>query len=267
MKFHISLITLLLALNIQAQNSYFGKKNYVSVSGSLNFAIINSLVNNPQYAYDEASDLLIEKKQWVRYNYGIAIGRALSDKVGIAVELSHQNLKIQRNSSYSYHFANTGETYSDVKFERYNTSIFSIAPRLELYSSKKLFPVGLVHQFGVGINMASLILKDDYKVGYYYDDGFVSSDYQIADAKGILKVTDPLKATYINFFYGLNLRYPVSKFLILNFGFRYVMNLPKLFNDFYEPSNPYNKEEFKLNVRYATRLNFVHMNIGLVVPF
>lgn len=267
MKFHIFLITLLFVLNIQAQNSYFGKKNYVSVSGNLNFAIINSLLNNSQNAYDEASGLLVDKKQWVRYNYGIGIGRALSDKVGIAVELSHQNLKIQRNSDYSFHNVNTGETYYEVDFERYNTSIFSIAPRLELYSSRKLFPVGLVHQFGVGINMASLILNDDYKAGYYYDDGFVSSAYQVTDAKGILKVTDPLKATYVNFFYGLNLRYPVSKFLILNFGFRYVINAPKFSNSFYKTSNPYDKEEFKANLRYVTRLNFVHMNIGLVVPF
>lgn len=161
---------------------------------------------------------------------------------------------IERNFAVGCEF---GQYYSSAyvssDYEMVDVRTTSIIPTVEFATSKALLPMGLSHQFGLGVCLSSVVDRE-YVEGY-----FNGIDY----AAQIKNQTTLVKGVIM---YGLNMRTPVSKSMFISYGFKYTIHFLRN----YKPSNYYSGDannDVKQAVNWQQRLNFINLNIGLTYAF
>ena len=152
----------------------------------------------------------------------------------------------------------------------------SFIPKIEFASAKSLLPMGLGHQFGLGIENTVLKRKDYlYSVSNYsYSDTLKS--YSLSDSD-----IDPIDFSKVQtvrkivFIYALSMRTPVTKHVMFQYGIRYTLHLGKIESKL-NPTQDANGNQIT-NVQYANDimyvtskqrlLSLINANIGITYTF
>lgn len=258
----------------QKKEGYFGYKRFASIETVCNIPVLYAGLNESGKKYNKH---LERKADLFNYGYRLEIGQIINRHFSFVLETGIDCFSIYMPSGVSNYstmtssniYYTTNSTIElGVKQEMVDVRTYSIMPKIELASKNALLPMGISHQLGLGFSRSRIVEKDYTSLvtsnssqiinpNQYYKDHFY--DY---DAKAPIKNYTLL--------YSVNLRTPISKRLMLNYGFRFTYNFHNLFKiDNYANSNPYfytaNEMRRLVNKeRAATILNF---KLGLSYVF
>jgi hypothetical protein len=169
---------------------------------------------------------------------------------------------------YSYYFDYLNHEMVDVR-----TTV--IMPKFEVATLKALLPMGLSHQFGLGLTFSKAIEKNYMYESMYYDD--VTFEYVSATQEYNTSSTDidPINFDKIKtikkimFMYGLSMRTPITKNLLLNYGLKYTLSLGPS-SEFYmstvQGNDAYTAMIEKMISKHRT-ISFINLNLGLTFVF
>lgn len=247
-----------------AQNAgYFGKKNTLDAAFNASIPLFSNLRQSAtMLKYDNGQ--LAEHKDWIDVAYRFSYMRALSRRFGLGLEIGTEyisarrpNASIQMNT-YPYYSAN-------YIFEKIDILTTTVMPKLEFTNATGLLPMGLSHQFGIGINFSNMRDRD-----YHYQK---LSDGSEANEE-VKLITSAMKYTggsvkSVTFMYQLNMRTPLTKFLFLNYGMRYMHNIMPSFDsyDSQVSSVTMSKSDFRNIVRNRRQYAFIQASLGLSFVF
>lgn len=230
----------------QKSGGYFGSKLYVQAL-TLNRLNIFSL-------------LLGNEEQRV-YHGGFAFNGTyrVNRSIGLQLEVGRQGFDVVADR-YTY------ETFRIEEAEAFAARTAYVMPKL-VVSGSNMQPLGMSHEFGVGLNFGRLI-EGNYR-------------YEFADASAVWGVKtakfnfDQNKATrFYSLQYAFNYHLPITKKLLIGFHLRYMLHLGfpiKYISDvarpyFYENANDYvnfNQQEQDYFIRKYKRLHFINFGFGL----
>lgn len=229
----IKLLGLFLALitssSLMAQDNYgyYGKKTFVDISSSSYVPMIYALTHlGRKQEVAPSGNSLLQANNWFNIGARVSIGHAVKTNVGIALEIGYDQFTLAENVLNGQYNSNSYVT----NHESFRVNSILILPRIEISGPNGLLPNGLIHQIGVGVTINS-IAKKNYLVEYSNSGtttGGPNGDPQ--DQEDLFKdykLDESMKM--IQLMYGLKMRTPISKTLMINYGFRYTLdwgNLP-----------------------------------------
>ncbi|MFT5778243.1 MAG: hypothetical protein ACI837_001199 [Crocinitomicaceae bacterium] len=202
-------------------NGFFGKKSYIELNSVSYIPLLANIVDavNGYISYQKKDGILIEKRDWFDTGIRLAAGRSISNTKGFGLELG---LDFQDFTPFL------------AEHEMLAMRTVSILPKMEFTHRNGLLPMGLNHQIGLGYALSKLVKKSYIGESYTpdYDENYSG----------------------ITLLYGLNMRTPLSKKIMLNYGFRYTLNWTFLSNGI-EP-----------DIRGKRLFNVISFNIGITLP-
>lgn len=279
MKFLVSIFIILsLTTYVHSQKSmgYYGKKNYISLSSNMHFPLIRMLSSTDAMwgflpespvPYVRKGNMLERKHEIFHLDYSFSYMRTVGKKTAVGLDFIYDRAHIQRPSIDVTPEYSPSNTYSTGIIERNKINVISIIPKVEICSNSGILPIGITHQFGLGINIASYV-----NTSYLFQPNYYNPQYT-EELPSKMQYTGK-SYIYPNFYYALNLRTPITKYLFLTTGFKYNVNmmfkgsLPFDFGEGYNENSPeYTPEIFRAAVKGTKRLSFVFFNIGLGYSF
>lgn len=281
MKYLSALLLILAALPVFAQNpGYLGKKNVIEVFGTFQTPLFSNMIDlaNSDVSYMKKAGKLEEKMDVVDVGYHFNVSHAFSRRFGLAFEFGYDYFSVNPGFVDKIYNSNTGFTiYDEYQGQHENLSVRSqfLLPKIEFTSKGGILPVGITHQIGLGFRSMKVIQKD-----YLYDlESLDEVDYQYyqlnaTESAELEKNLTNFKERYkgMTMVYVLNLRSPVSKNLLLNYGVRYTLNFMKRDQSEgdgyeYESTYWYNEAEVQNAIRSRTRWSFIFLHFGLSFAF
>lgn len=261
----ISFAVLSLSATAQENYGFYGKKNFIEVTSSSYVPLIYNSFSGESYKVASYNAKVLEPaKKWLHTGARVGIGRAIRSDLGFSVEFGYDNITLGSGGYYtlfSYESYNptTFEYVSIEKHERLKVHSILISPKIEISGNNGLLPNGLVHQIGVGVTVNS-VAKKNYLVKYT-DNSVSGGPKGTAEEQEALFEDQNLEGTMkmIQLLYGLKMRTPVGKNLMLNYGFRYTIDV----GSFDYAMNGRVTDEIK---RYQFR-NVIAFDLGLTLPF
>lgn len=238
----------------QDNYGYYGKKTYVDISSSSYIPLIYNLTSSYQgYELSASGKSLVESRPWLNVGLRTSVGRALTSKVGVALDFGFDRYKIHRNVFH----ANLDKT------ENVRVNSIIIMPRLEFSGPNGLLPSGLVHQVGIGINLNKAVTRNYLRDFGSYTAGGPSADPSEAEQ---LMIDEGLDYTVkmIQLMYALKMRTPIGKSLMLNYGFRYTIDFGGVTTGL---AASYPNYAFARNVHNYQFRNVIAFDLGLTLPF
>lgn len=250
--------------NAQTTNllsGYYGARYFFDLKGNTNFNWIankQSPVDSKrsfQWAYQFSPNIIINKK--------IALGiDAIYKKVELDEFVFHA-YKINSSSDYSMF---------DLSYSGIEIRSFTIIPKIEFSYRNGLLPLGFTHQLGFGFSTASINgSHSNYEISHLLQNLTYNSinefnqkdiNYQdglnLTSLKGENQLDNYLREfNYSNLvlMYAINQRSCLSKSLMLNYGFRYLLN--------FKTNQKSNKNLVESTVSSFQLYNFFTFNIGL----
>lgn len=223
-----TLLLLLLTAPLSAQFSgYMGKKNLVELGMNVHVPVIYDwfyVREGGTNFYKRSGSTLSSDLD--RFNPGLRLGytRLVGSRFGIGLDFSYDAI----NTVSSYYDSDPNDDYYysyDFKGENLQFRSITINPKIEFTSKGGLLPVGISHQFGIGIRLISLVEKN-YLNQYVVSDGW-STTYQEEERNyaGYFTTMKPNRFVFRSINYTLHFRRPLSDRLLLNINFRYSLNL------------------------------------------
>jgi hypothetical protein len=253
-----SLLIVNLSFGQKKNFGFYGKKFYLQVDGLFSSPIIYNMLNisgfNDVVSYGTNGHNLEEKSNWINYGYRISAGIAVKRNVGVGIELGTDFSKVAPN-------------YSNVDHEMLSVSTFSIIPKIELANESALLPMGLSHQFGIGMEWSSI--QDENYIFNYYNNFTNQNEYvhynQVSSSE--LPFGEIKKIPSANRFvllYDLTMRNPISKSLMITYGFKYTLKFtpPNQESNFNQlPNYEYYLDE----INFQRNMNFITFHMGLTL--
>lgn len=245
-------IVSILSLNAQDNYGYYGKKNYLDISSSSYIPVLYNLFSNDGAKLTPSGNSLTRSNDWFNVGIRANLGRTFDSNFGMTLELGYDNITLNKDRAL-YDASNGIKQHESLKAH----SIL-ILPRFEISGRNGLLPNGLVHQFGIGVSINRIVKKN-----YFVDYG----SYTTGGPNGELKDQEELfensnlnsSMKLIQFMYGLKMRVPVSKSLMINYGFRYTIDFPISQSDI----NTFVRGEI-----FGYHLvNLIAFDFGLTLPF
>ena len=274
MKYRILIcLSLLTVQTVLGQNSgYFGKKNVVDFAVNLqnpSFSNLRIFANKENTLLDLEGDFLTSSTDRLDWGFRFNYSRTLKRNFAIGVEFGYDYFSAQRK------FRQSQFSSDYYYFQKIDVNSMSIMPKIEFTTSGGLLPMGISHQIGFGVRIMKPVDKD-YTVANANDYVFYGSDFLIPVDETLTKETnfvgDPVKGYTL--MYAINLRSPLTKSLLLNYGIRYTLNFtgkpPYNFeNTYVDDISDFNltENEFKEIVRYRKQFSFIQAFIGLSFAF
>lgn len=257
------------ALLAQDNYGYYGKKNFVDISSSSYFPLLYNLFNyDTSYELSTSGNSLLERRS--KFNIGVraSIGRAIKSNVGFALEVGYDRFEIYQNV-FNDDYTTTQGFYVD-RNENVAVNSILILPRFEFSGPNGLLPNGLVHQVGFGVTINKAVSKNYLLVyDYYSASGSVTTGGPNADpseAASLMKAHNLDKsAKILQFMYGLKMRTPLGKSMMLNYGFRYTLDFGLSVADV-GVDNGTNYAFYNDVRRYQFR-NLIAFDLGITLPF
>lgn len=251
----------------QAQNpGYFNHKNVAEFSFNAQTPLFSNL------AYIFGGDYF-NKVQGTRFaktrdnfDYGIRLAymHTFKRNFGAGLEFGYDYFSVQQEPKTYY----SGWDYGYLAFERTNVSSMMIMPKLEFSNKGSVLPMGISHQIGLGIRMVSPVDKQYYianalNQNQVYYTPIEENPYKYK-GKAVRGAT---------LMYAVNMRTPLTKRLLLNYGLRYTLNFMSK-ADYYEKQEAYDNPGpellepiFRDLVRKRKQLSFIQASIGLSFAF
>ncbi len=267
----IAFTTLTLLPGFHAQNSgLYGKKTYVEING-LGYSPMFSNFFNKNNLYDYRSfkvknNSLIEKKDRLNYGFRIAIGRALKRNFAVGFEAGFDYSNI---STPYEHYKQNGWDYGyyNIQFESLDIKTLQLMPKIEFSKEGGLLPLGLNHQIGFGFN-TSQVVERDYKYKLL-SDGYTQITQEDIDAVDQRFVNFNQKHKGFTLMYAFNIRTPITKNLLINYGIRYTLNLRR-WNQIYPSEDKdyvYSTPDVGYVIGRTNGFHFLTFNIGATFAF
>lgn len=260
------LIGLFLVLIVSTSSSiaqdnygYYGKKTFVDISSSSYIPLIYNLTT-----YQKGNELapsgnsLISSDTWFNIGLRTSIGRALSAKVGIAFEFGFDRYKVYQNV-----FSDYSSSYYD-ESESIKVNSFLFMPRLEFGGPNGLLPNGIVHQVGIGLNLNKAVTRNYLRDFGSYTLGGPNADPTEAEQLMIDNKLDKA-VKLVQIMYGLKMRTPIGKSMMLIYGFRYTLDFGANLSGFGTSSTL--NDTFYNDVRRYQFRNVIAFDLGLTLPF
>lgn len=266
--------TLLISLGIsvagmaQTQTGFLNHKNVISVEAFANSPLILSS-KNPQYALK--SGKMEEKKELLNYGYGLYYARQVKKKLAFGLEVNVKNLQVE-GPSYMIH-SNISDQFEQVdttwlRANPFSVNVFSGMLRFEYFNKLGNGPVGIAHVLGIGMAFSKYANKGyDYSLNEFGNSEAVESRWSKPD-KFFLEKEWPLIKS-IGLQYGVQMRYPVSKQIAINFGVKSLINftLPVSKDKITTQDNaPYILENMYYNLRRENIFS-INLNAGISYLF
>ncbi|MCF8416468.1 MAG: hypothetical protein K9G40_09510 [Crocinitomicaceae bacterium] len=259
MKFLIvTIFACLFQYSVISQNTgLYGKRTFIEVNTVSNMPIFSWLLyDNKGYSASGAGNSLIQKKDLFDYGFRLSIGRSGKKNTGFSFEVGYSftNLATPEYASL--------EDYTSVsyKHERLDVKTFSFMPKIEFTSKGGTLPVGLNHQIGFGISSSKIIEKDyNYQVFNYA--GQLTNEEVASFSKNLVNYEN--KYSGMTFLYAFNIRTPLSKSLMINYGIRYTLNLKNMFvSDIGTDQKYYPEDEVRTDLKRMRLTNVLSFNLG-----
>lgn len=247
----------------QKDNGYFGKKAFIQVQSLMNYPFFYNVFGSIGYA--QSGNHLVAKKDNFNTGYRISAGYSVKRNISLIFEFGQDF-----SSVYLPDYASVDiDGYNIyVKHEMIDVTTTVFMPIIEFGSSKALLPMGLSHQIGFGISNSKAKEKDymfQYENDYWGGGPGVTTSYQKYSTSDNDPLNfdnlDPVKKYIV--MYGLSMRSPITKSLMINYGIKYTLNLGK-------PKYVYNNSiEYQLKDEMSKQrtYSFINLNLGLSFVF
>lgn len=254
-RFGIALSLVLISTSVKAQDNYgfYGKKSFIEVSSSTYFPFLYNVSRSTEgQKLSPSGNSLLRTIDRLNFGGRVSIGYAMKSSLGIALEVGYDRYTIYSNVFYT-------TPYMTSESVRMNSFVFM--PRLEFSGANGLLPNGLVHQFGVGLNLNKAVTRNYLRV---FSDGIIAVGPNADPAEAEDLMTDfklDRSVKMIQLMYGLKMRTPIGKSMMLNYGFRYTIDF-----GYGNDKNTINERFIRDVTRYQFR-NLISLELGLTLPF
>lgn len=263
----IALFVCILHFFSNSQNTgLYGKRTFFEFNTVSYMPIFSWFMSESDgYSPSGAGNGLTLKKDLFDYGFRFAVGRSGKKNVGASFEVGYNfsNLSTPQNSYIEYTDQWGNYTYKNIsyKHERLDVRTISFMPKIEFTSKGGTLPVGLNHQIGLGFS-SSKILERDYKYQVINSSGDLTAAEVATFSKDLLNYENTFKG--MTFLYAFNIRTPLSKSLMINYGIRYTLNVRNYFSSEIGTDQKYYEEyEVRNDLRRMRLSNVLAFNLGL----
>lgn len=236
----------------QDNYGFYGKKTYLEFSASMYSPILYNLTEYKGFKVNKSGDDVVSGNDWFNIGVRVSLGRAFSSSFGVNLEAGIDEFTYNRPVFGNFEYLEPNDIS---RHESIRVRSFIFLPRIEFSGPNGLLPYGLVHQFGVGVNVNNVV-RDDYLI--VYSDGTTSLTNPI-DPELLLEEYGLDQTFYaLQLLYGFKLRVPLTKWLMIHYGLRLTVDFggyPSGMN-----INYMRGVNFQLN-------NFLAFDLGFTVPF
>ncbi len=277
MKKILTLSIVLLSFFSFSQNTgLYGKRNYIEFNMLGNVPLFNYWINRGKYEryykkMSSNSNSLTNGKNILNYGFRVSLGHAGKKRTGLGVEIGYDFIKMAGPSAGRYNYINQWDNSSyafiDVKHEAVSVRTLSIIPKIEFTSKGGNLPVGINHQIGLGITTSNIVEKDyvmkvdPYEADYYFQSSADSSQF-------VNNFIDyDVKYGGFTFLYNFNIKTPISKKIMVNYGIRYTLHLRKWYDDYNYFDAPWSSNEISSQIGSNRITNFLTFNLGIGYSF
>lgn len=275
MKTILTISILLLGFTSIGQNTgLYGKRKYIEINGLGNIPLFGWWINNSanNYYYKKSgTNSLTEGKDYFNYGYRIALGIAGKGMIGFGLEFGQEFFNIAAPIYGSYYYTDPWSGYAyyqniGVMHEALEVKTMSIIPKLEFTSSGANLPVGINHQIGLGYTTTQIIEKD-YFLKIDQDD--VSYFASSADSSNFVNNFIDYNKKYrgYTFLYNFNIKTPISKKVMINYGIRYTLNIRNWRESFASSNSSWSPDDISRTIGRYRIANFLTFNLGASYSF
>jgi len=268
MKFlFIALFTLFFNNLLISQNTgLYGKRTFIEFNTVSNMPVFSWLLSSSDgYSSSGAGNSLTLKKDLFDYGFRFVIGRSGTKNAGVSLEFGYgfSNLSAPKyiRKTYIDQWGYENTTSIDIRHERFDVHTISFMPKIEFTSKGGTLPVGLNHQIGLGFSSSKIIERDyKYQILNYY--GAFTNEEVASFSKNIVDYEQSYKG--ITILYAFNIRTPITKSLMINYGIRYTLNLRNNFvSEIGTDQYYYPKDAVREDIRRSRLSNLLSFNLGL----
>jgi hypothetical protein len=215
------------------------------------------LTDNDGYSPSGVGNGLIMKKDLFDYGFRFTLGRSGKKNTGFSFEVGYSFTNLPtRERSYLADYSSLS-----YKHERLDVRTWSFMPKIEFTSKGGTLPVGLNHQIGFGIT-TSKILEREYNYQVFNYSGDLTQEEIDSFSKNLLNYDN--KYSGLTFLYAFNIRTPLSKSLMINYGIRYTLNVRNIFvSEIGTDQKYYQEDVVRRDMRRMSLSNVLAFNLGL----
>lgn len=280
MKFIItfSLITFFFAFSGYTQktkvknNGYYGKRTFFDLSSVVSIPLFSNVITD-NLAFKQSGKGLTSGKDYFNYGFRISIGHASKRNFAVLFEYGQDYSNIYPdNYIQNDYFGNSYYYNASIKHQMMDVKTNVFMPKLEFATKNSLLPMGLSHQIGLGYSKSKIALHE-YTYLLTGEDGNgvpFSGGYQKYDASNANnQLLNSKRMPSVNKFiilYALNLRSPISKSLMINYGIRYTLQVGR-FNPYLNTGDGTYLDENELMelISRQRSFSFMSFHIGLTL--
>ncbi len=240
---------ILFPLLAPAQNfGFFGHKNMFDFNLLSSYPLIYNWTDGNQlsryrFGEDEVGEYYTHEKSYVDLAYNVSYFRSIKKGLSLGLEYEYRSLRIgapnvYEKEPYSY-YSYGGQVYADHieyygQLEQLHVSYQHIIPKVEFSNPEAVFGMGVNHQIGFGVATATL-KKRDYEFNLRKQEGDLFNLYLTGNEKAEFRSNfydfENNKYRFYLLTYAISLRKPISKNLMLSYGFKYNFTYMKGFRD------------------------------------
>lgn len=271
---------------------FLGSKFIINAQSSFYFPVINYLLTDlpegihPKYKLS-SNGTVKPYKDFIDYELKLGASYFFDRNFGLGLDVSQKYFAITPINYGLYYLDDNSYLYSDyylsdVRFSDIPVVTTSIMPRFEFSSSRALLPIGLSHSFGFGFNKSKFNLNELRIVrdnSYTTFENDIYKDTLVEHLNTLLANSNTeIEMKSVSLQYGINLRTPLSKHIILTYNFSYSLNINTTnyaYNWFGSDDISFDKNElfkesygvFITRLRKESFRNILKFGIGLAVVF
>lgn len=266
----ITICSFISLLSFSQDHGYFGKKNTLSININASNPLIYNYLNSGVATYKASGNGVVIGKSQIDYGYSGAFSHYFSGNFGLGAEVAATYGKINTDDSYTIFDPNSfSYEYVSLDVEQLSIRTITIMPKIEFNPIGDQLPVGINHQIGFGVSTTKLLEKD-------YKYRLVSANNGNAQFGTSLYAPYQKVGKYYNLtaMYAFNIRTPISKSLMINYGLRYNLNfaLSSLIDELGFGTDNYNNSngpamQIRDEIRQKRISSIMNFNIGITYVF
>lgn len=201
---------------------FLGKKNVLDLNVNLSLPLFYCLNNNQIYVVKN-DELVLKKIDLIDYGLRMSYSRTLKRNLGLGLQMGYDFFTAKINSIFN-------EKYKDVfsadnkHQEQLKLRSFVINPNIQIPTKNGMHPIGVTHEFGFSFQIISLSKLEYLSEKYNYYNDSIKPKYYTIDYNNYFDKTHKNRFFVNSVNYNLNLRYPLSKSILLKFGINYSFN-------------------------------------------
>ncbi len=249
----------------------FGKKNVIDFNFIASTPVLQSLFNfgNQSAYYVYKNNRLDQKRDAIDLMYALSYSRSLSKKTSFGIEFAYQKIDTRTEAYYSKNTYPNSVNYEGA-VENFQFKHTVIIPRFEFTSRNGIFGIGVNNQLGFGVGLSSFIdkLYENELFDNYNNSNLLSASQKQDFQNSMYDFTKNKFRNYI-IMYALNFRQALSKNLMLNYGFRYTLNLFSKNTSTVVTNNSYFLQHYDISaiLNREKMTNIVQFKLGLAYVF